>query len=181
MLYKFNICVSEKDYFDLNVFWLTKSHYGKKQLLSLRILFAAILLFFSLVSLFGGGFTHSAFLNIIPLIVLLAVSEILLIPFLKLILKLQLRHMKKKGKMPFSASSVMEFYDNSFTESTDENKTEVKYSAIERISVVNDKFIYIHINNLMAYIIPIFAFESKEQYNSFMSFIKTKNSNISFY
>lgn len=75
----------------------------------------------------------------------------------------------------------MEFCDDCFTEITDEAKTEVKYSAVERISIISGKVIYIHINKLMAYIIPIYSFESKEQYSSFISFIKTKNNNIDFY
>ena len=83
--------------------------------------------------------------------------------------------------MGYSPVSDMEFYDESFIETTPENKTEQKYSAIERISVITDKVIYIHINTVMAYILPIYCFESKEQYAEFLEFIKTKCKNIDVY
>lgn len=181
MLYKFNTYLSEQDYLEFNTFWMFKSHYGKKQFMSMRIIIAVILLFIALISLFGGGFTLSSFLGIIPILILFALFEIFLKPFFKLTIKWQLQAMKKRGKLPYSPSAVMEFYDNSFTETTDENKTEVKYSAIERISIINGKFIYIHINNIMAYMIPIYAFESNEQYTGFIDFLKTINNNIDFY
>lgn len=100
MLYKFNTHLSEKDYLDFNIFTLLKSHYGKKQLLSLRILIAVITLILSIISLYGGGFTLSSFLGIIPLLILMTVFEILLNPFFKLTIKSQLRSMYKKGKCP---------------------------------------------------------------------------------
>ena len=82
--------------------------------------------------------------------------------------------LKKSGKMGYSPNAVMEFYDEIFVETTPENRTEQSYSAVERVSVVEDRTIYIHINNVMAYILPVTAFESKEQYDSFLSFIRTK-------
>ena len=66
-------------------------------------------------------------------------------------------------------------------ETTPDNKTEQKYSVIERISVVDNKVVYIHVNNIMSYILPFSCFESKEQYNEFFEFIKTKCSNIDIY
>lgn len=33
---------------------------------------------------------------------------------------------------------------------------------------------YIHINNIMAYIIPMASFANKEEYDAFIGFIKTK-------
>ena len=36
MLYKFNTKMTDEDYLEFNKFWMLKSHYGKKQILSLR-------------------------------------------------------------------------------------------------------------------------------------------------
>ena len=83
--------------------------------------------------------------------------------------------------MGYSPASDMEFYDECFIETTPENKCEQKYSAIERISVITDKVIYIHVNNVMSYILPFSSFESGEQWNDFLSFIKTKCANIDVY
>ena len=76
---------------------------------------------------------------------------------------------------------VKELGPGEIVEITPDNKTETNYSAVERISIVDNKMIYIHVNNVMAYILPISCFESTEQYNSFMDFIKTKCSDIDVY
>ena len=89
--------------------------------------------------------------------------------------------MKKTGKMAYSPKAVMEFYDDCFLEITPDQKTEHKYDAIERIIVVENKVVYIHINNIMAYILPLNSFNSLEQFYFFMSFIKTKCDTIDSY
>ena len=83
--------------------------------------------------------------------------------------------------MGYSPVSEMEFYDESFIEITPDNKTEQKYSAIERVSVITDKVVYIHVNNVMSYILPLSCFESKEQYNNFLDFVRSKCANIDVY
>ena len=83
--------------------------------------------------------------------------------------------------MGYSPIADMEFYEETFIETTPDNKTERKYSAIERVSVVDDKIIYIHVNNIMSYILPFSSFESKEQFDAFLAFIKTKCETIDTY
>ena len=83
--------------------------------------------------------------------------------------------------MGYSPESLIVFSEETFSEITPENKIEQKYSVIEHISVVDNKTMYIHVNNIMAYILPLSCFESLEQYNSFMEFIKTKCNQINFY
>ena len=83
--------------------------------------------------------------------------------------------------MGYSPIAEMEFYDESFIEITPDNKTEQKYSAIERVSVIADKVVYIHVNNVMSYILPLSCFESKEQYNNFLDFVRSKCANIDVY
>ena len=74
----------------------------------------------------------------------------------------------------------MEFFEDSFIEETESNKTEQKYSSIERVSLINGT-VYLHANNIMAYIIPISSFENKMHYDRFVEFIKTKISIIDNY
>ena len=181
MRFNFHITLNDNDYINYNMFWATKSTYGKKQMLSLRIMMAILFVFTSFFSLYGGGFSATAWIGIIPYIVMFVLFQLLMNYFFTLILKSHVKSLKSKGKMGYSPVSDMEFYDESFIETTPENKSEQKYSAVERISVVTDKVIYIHINNVMAYILPIYCFESKEQYADFIEFIKTKCKNIDVY
>lgn len=83
--------------------------------------------------------------------------------------------------MGYSPESIMEFYEDRLVETTSDNKTELKYSAVERISIVDHKVIYIHVNIIMSYLMPISCFESKEQYDSFLEFMRTKCANIDIY
>ena len=181
MKFQFNVNTCDQDYLDYNKFWMLRSHYGKKQMTTSRIIIAVIIGVYILISLYGGNFTFDSFIGIIPMAILLIIFELLLSPLFVLFLKSHLKSLKKKGKMGYSPSAVIEFYEDVFIETTPDNRTEQKYSAIERVSVVDNKVVYIHVNNIMSYILPFSCFESNEQYNEFFEFIKTKCSNIDIY
>ena len=82
-----------------------------------------------------------------------------------------------KGKPPYTEHSVIEFYDDIFVETSEDNKTEMKYSAIENV-FVNDKLVAIFINKMQAYILPVASFESKEQMISLVRFISEKRQGV---
>ena len=181
MKFQFNVNTTDKDYFDYNKFWMLRSHYGKKQMMGFRIVIAVIFGVYIFISLYGGNFTVESFISVIPMAILLIIFELLFSSLFVFFLKGHLKSLKKKGKMGYSPSSVIEFYEDSFVETTPDNKTEQRYASIERISIVDNKMIYIHVNNIMAYILPLSCFETKEQYDEFFEFIKTKSANIDIY
>ncbi len=180
MSFKFNVRLNDKDYLEFNAFWATRSHYGKKQMLTLRILFVLMILVPLLISFFGG-FSLQILIENIPLLILLVLGQLLLAPMYKWLLRLHINSLKKRGKVGYSPSAVMEFFEDIFVETTPDNTTERKYSSVERISVVDNKVIFIHVNNLLAYILPFECFESREQRKDFLDFIGTKCSNIDVY
>ena len=181
MHFKFHINLNDEDYLNYNIFWMIKSPYGKKQMTKFRISIAILFAVVSFLSLFGGGFSVTAWIGIIPYAILLVLFELLLNPFFVWMVKSNIKSLKSKGKMGYSSVSEMEFYDESFIEITPDNKSEQKYSMVERVSVIEDKVIYIHVNNVMSYILPLSCFDSKEQYNAFLDFIRTKCANIELY
>lgn len=181
MLYRFEIKLNDEDYLKYNKFWMFRSPYGKKQIISMRLSLVAIALICAFISLFGGGFSLEAFLGIIPILLVLILVQLLLKPSFGWTLKSQIKHLKKQGKPGYSAEAVLEFFEDSFTETTPDNKTENKYSAVERISLVDGEMIYLHVNNLLAYILPVKCFESREQFESFLEFIKQKCGNVEVY
>ena len=83
--------------------------------------------------------------------------------------------------MGYSPESFIEFFEEGFSETTPDNKTEHKYTAIERVSLVDNKMIYIHVNNIMAYMLPLSCFETKEQFDEFIEFLESKCSNFDIY
>lgn len=178
MLFKFNVTLSDKDYLDYNAFWMTRSHYGKKSMVGVRNLFIILAVVLALLVFIRDGFSPSSIITAIVYFVVVGLMTVLYKPFCVLILKAQIKSMKKQGKLAYSPVSEMEFYEEYFAETTPENKTEQKYSAIERVSILSDRTMYIHVNNVMSYILPSPAFEFEEQYNKFLAFIKTKCENI---
>ncbi len=178
MLFKFDIKLNDNDYLEYNNFVILKSRYGKKQLMSFRIIMAALLSAWILLLLYNGGFSKDAFIGVIPQVILLVVFQVVLTPFFKFVMKGTVKRLNKNGKKGYSPNSVMEFYVDDFVEKTDEYETRQKYTAIDKVSIIEGKTIYIHINNLMAYILPITCFESCEQRGRFIEFIKTKCSNV---
>ena len=179
MKFKFNIKLNDKDYLDYNVFWMMKSHYGKRQWIKLRLFLILPFAIISLLPLISKEYSPQNV--IIPSIIILALVQVLLKPIYIWTLKTHIKTLKKSGKMGYSPISDIEFYEESFIEITADNKTEQKYSAIERVSVITNMVIYIHVNNLMSYILPFHCFESKEQLNVFLDFIKTKCVDIDIY
>ena len=90
------------------------------------------------------------------------------------LLKGTIKSLKKTGKTGYSPVSELEFTDEEIIETTPNNKMEVKYSAVERVSIIENQVIYIHINNVMAYILPMVSFQSKEEYENFIGFLTEK-------
>lgn len=174
MKFRLNINVTEQDYLDYNYFWLLKSHYGKKQLMSTRIMLAVILGLAAVAIVLITGFNSASAFSIGLLMVWLVIMELLLPKFTASQTKATIKRLKKKGKMAYSPKAVMEFYEDYFTEDCEIAKTEQKYRAIERVSIVENKVVYIHVNNLNAYIVPLSAFESEAECREFLDFIKTK-------
>lgn len=180
MNYSFNVKLDDRDYYEYNKFSLLKSHYGKRQMIMFRIFIAVIFLLFMVYFVFTHGFSYDSLIGAIVYLLVLALFQILIIPLNKLILKIHLKILKKTGKMGYSPESVIEFCDETFTETTPDNKTEYKYSAVERVSVYKGT-VFIHVNNIMSFILPHSAFESEEQFSAFIEFMKAKGKIINFY
>ncbi len=178
MKFQFNVNLSKQDYIDFNIFWLTKSPYGRKQFIGFRII---IVLMIVGLQIFNNTLSTYSIIDFIPAFVLLLVVEIFLSKFLSWFYKGHIKMLSKKGKLGYSPESIVEFYDDGFSETTPDNKTEHKYTAIERISIVSNKVIYVHTNSMMAFILPLTCFENERQYSDFLEFIKTKCAKINIY
>lgn len=176
MRYQFDVRMDDKDYLDFNIFSAMKAPSGKAQMTKTRVLMAVMFLIPIGLYAINKDVTGMVSLSLIGL-----VFQLLLNPMTKLSVKSTLKTMKKKGKMPYTPECVMEFYDDYFVEITPETRNEVKYSMIERVSVIEDKAIYIHVNTIMAYIVPRSCFYRDEEVASFIEFIRPRCENIYFY
>ena len=175
MKFKFNVNITQEDYIEFNKIAMTQTPAGKKSNKISNLIYIAvcvILVLFTLVNsnFSGEGFIVTGVLIIAFLLVYLTLNKVIN----NLAIKATVKSLTKiKGKMPYSENSVLEFYDDVFVEITDDNKSEVKYSAIENV-FVDEKFVILFINSMQAYIVPTRSFESETQKNSLVQFVNEK-------
>ena len=175
MLFEFNIKLTDEDYLKFNEFWNLKSHYGKSQMLKFRILVCVMILLSSGVRNLYTGFADDTITHLIVTVIVTAIVQLFLNRMMSAYLKSYMKSLKKKGKPGYSPG------ENTLTEITPTARAEQAYSAIERISIVGDGPIYLHLNNLGGYIVPASAFSTAENRAAFIEFIKTKCQNIDLY
>ncbi|MBE6564495.1 MAG: YcxB family protein [Ruminococcaceae bacterium] len=173
MNFRFQIALSEHDYLQFNIFHTIRSPYGAKIIRSYRISNAVIYIALIFLALSREGFTTVGLIQTGFLLILLVIFQLLAKRFLRASTKSTLKRLKKAGKLAFSPFSTMEFLENSFIEESEDSRTETKYSSIERISVVEGQYVFLHLDSLRGYILPVSCFESHEQHERFLSFMSS--------
>ena len=181
MLFQFSVALNDDDYLAYNRFHMMRSPYGAKTLRNFRLVLVAIVALFLIPTLSQTGFSPYSLIAVIPSLAILTVMQLLLPTVLMSSVKSQLKRLKKEGKPAYSPKAEIEFYDDYFVETTDENRSEIKYSAVERVSVVDCKYIYIHVNSVMSYIVPVALLDTSEKYDAFMAFLASRCDKIEEY
>lgn len=181
MKFRFDISLTDQDYLDYNLFMLLKSPYNKNMILTFRIIVSAFFAIIPSIPLLSNEFSTGTIVGIILILTVIVLYNIFFAKSFARTIKSNMKKQKKKGKLSYTPLSSLEFYDDKFIETSPLNKTEQSYAAIERISIVENRLIYIHENRVVGYIIPRACFSSPEEFVSFIEFIKTKNSNIQCY
>lgn len=177
MKFRFNVNITPEDYLEFNRIVMSEMPAGKKLIKKERIIisvFTALCIILILLNEKGSDLIVA----VVALLLSAILVQVLITPGMKLFVKLNIKSLTKtQGKMPYTEHSVIEFYDEVFVETSEDNKTEMKYSAIENV-FVNDKLVAIFINKMQGYILPVASFESKEQMISLVRFIGEKRQRV---
>ena len=181
MKYSLRVLLTENDYYEFNVFHATRSHYGKKTLAAMRNMFFILSAAIAVLVLVLGDFTIDSIISAVIYALVPIVLSFFVKPIMRFSLKGTIAALKKSGKLGYSPESVIEFYDETFKEITPDEMSEKKYSTIERVSIIEGSTVYLHTNASMCLILPRPAFESDEEYTSFIDFIKSKCDTIDYY
>ena len=181
MLFGFDVKLNDKDYIDYNNFVLLKSPYGKKLRITMRILFAFVCIALSLISIINEQSLTAKLVTLILTAIFLIAAEIAFNPLYAFLNKGMIKLLKGKGKMGYTPEATLKFYEDLIIEICPDSKTEIKYTSIERISIVFGKYILFHLNNVLSYILPVSSFKSEEETKAFLAFVKTKFSIIDVY
>lgn len=173
-MFKFNVNLTEQDYYKFNNFNNEESKFGKKLVFMTRIFF--LILYFITVSFFINkhGVNTTTFISLIPMFII----GVLFIVFIKRILRFFNKRgtttLEKMGKKLYSPVSTVEFSDEYVLETTPETETKLNYTVLENAYIVRNEDVYIYINIQQVLIIPRKCFDSQEQWDSFLEFIKSK-------
>ena len=181
MLFNFNVNMTDQDYLDYNIFIALTSPYGKKNIIKARFIMTVPLVILCLFLLYRKGFPTRSSITVLSCLLMIVISQLIYVPLLKSGIKKHINKSKKKGKLGYTPISTHEFYEDSFVEISPDGRIEAKYSTVERVSIVKNKVIYLHINYAVSHILPLSCFESKEQFEDFIAFISTKCANVDRY
>ena len=171
-MFKFSFTLNDDDYFEANKYHFLNSSAGKKAIWLLRLLmpiaFAlGILISCREISSFGRIITTIAWI----------IASVLWVIFAKSIVLKNLRKnigkLKKDGKLPYNKETSILFDNESIIANTSESETKSNYQVIERV-VENEKAVYIYVNSMQVYMIPLSAFADDEERKCFIAFIKNK-------
>ena len=158
-IFKINTKMNDKDYLEFNYYTINKTEHGKKNMRNIKILYSFVFLIVYVWFLILNRFSFYSFFLIIPLGIALLATVLPKNFFGRHTLKIVLS-VYKKGKKPYSPESTIEFYEDSFVETTENSKQENKYESIYSVCVFNNNYIYIYINPALAYIFKISDFKS---------------------
>ena len=170
MKFQYKFKLDEQDYYEFNRYHMDNAPQMKKQLRFLRFLFPVLIMLI-------GVFLHFT-LEISPVsYIIWGVFAVSWIVFFKRIanysLKINMKKLKKDGKLVYDKDVAICFYDENFTEKSVESESTFKYSMIEKIGV-SHAGIYLYMGALLAHIIPKSVFESEAEFDELVAFINSK-------
>lgn len=180
MKFKFNVNTTEEDYFEFNKFCRFMLPSAKKVINNMHFTFTFFAVFFMGILVWCWRIPLNIISAFVFLIILVLV-QFSIKPMMLSSMKKSIASDKRNGKIRYMLSATLEFYDDKFIETTEDTKTEQKYKMVEQVSIVKDKIIYIHISDAIAYILPFSCFDSDNQANEFLEFLKSKCAVVKFY
>jgi len=181
MRFQLDVTLTEDDYLEFNYFHGLQSKQGKKAVKKSRIFCIAIMVILILIVLFMDGLSVFSVVYSVFIIALSVLYMLIFIRICKRNIKLQISITKKRGKLPYAPASTMEFYEDKFVEVTPDTRTERGYGVLERICVVDNRFVCLYDSSISAYILPIPQIASQLDQAAFLDFLSQKCSNVERY
>lgn len=181
MDFRYEINLDDDDYMEFNLFHQIRSYYGKKMQSVLRRTIWILGIAIGILIVAMGDFTSDSLFYGILFAALMFIFSFLPKPFLTWSVKRAVKKLKKEGKQYYTPYSVMEFSEETFKEETPDERSERRYNTLERISIVEGRYVYLHQNAAGAYIIPYTVFKSEDEYRAFIDFLGTKCKDIDYY
>ena len=174
MNYSFEVNVDDNKYYEFNKYTMLYPHGKKEKFLRTKLLLPAVFLLAWVINLISGKDWEYLTISILVYAVASVIWMFIVTPYNLFALKMNMRFFRKKGKLPYSEHSRIQFLDDCYIDESETVKEETKYDAITCICENKGKAIYLYQGLLRANIIPYSAFESDEQKEAFLEFISKK-------
>ena len=181
MLFRLNIQLNEDDYLAFNHFHSFESTHGKKLVQKSRNLFIIAMVVLAALFLLVIGLTKFSLIYATLLLLFTVLYAVFFKRILTRNLKVQIERLKKTGKLPFDPASTLEFSEDRMVEITASSRTEQNYSIIERVCIVNDRYILLYKSSVNAYILPIQQIREQVNQEDFIAFLSGKCANVEYY
>ena len=181
MFFRLDINLNEDDYLAFNSFHAFESVHGKKTIKKTRFFFTLIMVVLAALVFLMLGWTR---FSMSYAALLLLVTLLYMVFFKKLLtrnLKVQIKRLKKMGKLPFDPVSTLEFYEDKLVETTASKRTEQKYDVLERICVVAERYVFLYNSSVGAYILPVVQIKAQINLEDLIDFLSKKCTAVEYY
>ena len=175
MQFQFDITLTDEDYVAYNCFHAFYSPQGKKNIKRSRIFFIVFMSILALIWL-SVYIVFAALLAIATVVYMVLYQKIVERNIGK-----QIQRLKKTGRLPFDATTTLEFYEDKMIETTPTARTERTYEKLERICVLEGRYIFLYDSSVTAYIIPINQIGDLDKQAAFICFMSKKCSTVEYH
>lgn len=174
MRFSFNVRLTDEDYLLFNEFALKNSGMSKKADIIINILVSLIFILSALNLVLTNGMNTVSAVAVIFLVVMWLIfmlcSKRANAVFTKFFTRMLI---KGKAKKPYTPDSVLEFYDGFFKEIAPDNKSEINYTALDKITVIKNRYVFLFLDGVRGYVVPFSCFKSEAQEKEFIDFLST--------
>jgi len=165
----------EEDYIKFNIHNMNISETYRKSIFIQRYILPIIFLIvpFVLAQISKPPFLYWMIVFGILFVVWICYYKKYLIWKIKRIIKRRLKEGKNNGVL---GKRIFEIRDNQIIETTEHTKEFVNINSVEKV-IINEEYIFIYINSMQAYIIPLRVFKNGEEEDRFRKYIECINKN----
>ena len=181
MKFQLNLTLKEEDYLAFNLFHNLESKQTQKINKKVRNIFIIAMVALMGITLVTSGWDAFSSTYIILLLLITIAFALLFKHFIRHTVKMQVKTLKKTGKLPYDAESTLEFYEDKIVEITPTKRIEQSYDVLERICLLPGRYIFLYTSSVGAYILPIAQIKSQVDYEDFWRFLCLKCKNIEQY
>ena len=175
MNFSFDVKFGDEEYLEFNKYHLFYGKPNRNVLKKRRIIFLVATLIYAFLTVLCLKYKLTSYCVACIIVTVIFLLECI---FAKQrlvgMLKRTLKRMKKHGKLPYTAESTVEFYDDKLISRSKNKTTETPYTEVENVCDNTNHAIYIYTDVQTATIIPYKCFRDDSEREDFLNFIKQK-------